>query len=65
MENTTSFNQELIDGDNVISITIPIPQVTAGQHAFVIEMQTSNGTFHIDKNNLQVFIEGRRLVRSD
>ena len=54
-------SQNLAKGDNVISITIPIPQVTAGQHAFVIEMQTSNGTFHIDKNNLQVFIEGRHL----
>ena len=54
-------SQNLAKGDNVISITIPIPQVTAGQHAFVIEIQTSNGTFHIDKNNLQVFIEGRHL----
>jgi phage minor structural protein len=54
-------SQNLAKGDNVISITILIPQVTAGQHAFVIEMQTSNGTFHIDKNNLQVFIEGRHL----
>ena len=54
-------SQNLAKGDNVISITIPIPQATAGQHAFVIEIQTSNGTFHIDKNNLQVFIEGRHL----
>jgi len=54
-------SQNLARGDNVISLTIPVPQVTAGQHAFVIEMQTSSGTFHIEKNNLQVFIEGRHL----
>lgn len=54
-------SQNLAKGDNVISITIPIPQVTAGQHAFVVEMQTTSGTFHIEKNNLQVFIEGRHL----
>jgi hypothetical protein len=54
-------SQNLSSGENVINLTIPIPQVTLGQHAFVVEMKTSTGTFNIDKNNLQVMIEGRHL----
>ncbi|WP_051569339.1 phage tail spike protein [Alkaliphilus transvaalensis] len=54
-------NQHVARGENVISLTIPMPQVTAGQHAFVVELQTSNGVLNIDKNNLQVMIEGRHL----
>jgi phage minor structural protein len=54
-------SQNLSSGENVINLTIPIPQVTVGQHAFVVEMKTSEGTFNIDKNNLQVMIEGRHL----
>lgn len=54
-------SQNLSSGENVINLTIPIPQVTLGQHAFVVEMETSTGTFNIDKNNLQVMIEGRHL----
>ncbi|MCX7903050.1 MAG: phage tail protein [Caloramator sp.] len=53
--------QKVASGDNIINVTLPMPQVTAGQHAFIIEMQTSNGTFTIEKNNLQVTIEGRNL----
>lgn len=53
--------QKVAAGDNIINVTLPMPQVTAGQHAFVIEMQTSTGTFTIEKNNLQVTIEGRNL----
>ncbi|MCX7904151.1 MAG: phage tail protein [Caloramator sp.] len=53
--------QKVAAGDNIINVTLPMPQVTAGQHAFIIEMQTSNGTFTIEKNNLQVTIEGRNL----
>ncbi|MGF7186639.1 phage minor structural protein [Desulfitispora alkaliphila] len=53
--------QHLAEGDNVISINLPLPQVTAGKHAFVVEAKTSEGTFHIDKNNLQISIEGRYL----
>ncbi|WP_052045126.1 phage tail spike protein [Caloranaerobacter azorensis] len=54
-------SQKLSSGENIINLTIPIPQVTAGHHAFVVEMKTSEGTFNIDKNNLQVMIEGRNL----
>lgn len=54
-------NQHLARGENVISLTIPMPQVTAGQHAFVVELKTSNGHLSIDRNNLQVMIEGRHL----
>lgn len=54
-------SQKLFSGENVINLTIPIPQVTAGQHAFIVEMKTSEGTFNIDKNNLQVMIEGHHL----
>jgi phage minor structural protein len=54
-------SQSLAQGENVVNITIPLPQITAGQHAFVVEMETSTGTFNIDKNNLQVMIEGRHL----
>jgi phage minor structural protein len=54
-------SQSLAQGENVVNITIPLPQITAGQHAFVVEMKTSTGTFNIDKNNLQVMIEGRHL----
>ncbi|TCT14570.1 phage minor structural protein [Natranaerovirga pectinivora] len=54
-------SQKLATGENIISLTLPMPQITAGQHVFVIEMKTSNGVFVIDKNNLQVFIEGRFL----
>ncbi|SHF29604.1 phage tail spike protein [Caloramator proteoclasticus] len=53
--------QKIASGDNIINVTLPMPQVTAGQHSFIIEMQTSNGTFTIEKNNLQVTIEGRNL----
>jgi len=48
-------------GENIVNLTIPIPQVTAGSHAFVVEMKTSTGSFNIEKNNLQVMIEGRHL----
>lgn len=54
-------SQNLTLGENIINLTLPIPQVTVGQHAFVVEMKTSEGTFSIDKNNLQVMIEGRHL----
>lgn len=54
-------SQQLAQGENVISLTIPIPQVSAGQHAFAIELKTSKGTLFIEKNNLQVTIEGRHL----
>ncbi|SKA99752.1 phage minor structural protein, N-terminal region [Caloramator quimbayensis] len=53
--------QKVAAGDNIINVTLPMPQITAGQHAFVIEMQTTSGTFTIEKNNLQVTIEGRNL----
>ncbi|WP_051931355.1 phage tail spike protein [Clostridium sp. KNHs214] len=54
-------SQNLALGENIVNLTIPIPQVTAGSHAFVVEMKTSTGSFNIEKNNLQVMIEGRHL----
>lgn len=54
-------SQKLALGENIINLTIPIPQVTAGQHGFVVELKTSEGSFNIVKNNLQVMIEGRYL----
>ncbi|OPJ55880.1 phage tail spike protein [Alkalithermobacter paradoxus] len=53
--------QKLASGDNVIGLPLPMPQVTAGEHTFMVEMKVSNGTFTIEKNNLQVSIEGREL----
>lgn len=53
--------QKLAAGDNVIGLPLPMPQVTAGDHTFMVEMKVSNGTFTIEKNNLQVSIEGRDL----
>ncbi|MCM8710840.1 phage tail protein [Clostridium sp. SYSU_GA19001] len=53
--------QKLASGDNVIGLPLPMPQVTAGDHTFMVEMKVSNGTFTIEKNNLQVSIEGRDL----
>ncbi|WP_051556515.1 phage tail spike protein [Alkalihalobacterium bogoriense] len=54
-------SQQLARGENVVSLTIPILQVSAGQHAYVIELRTSSGQLVIDKNNLQIMIEGRHL----
>ena len=54
-------SQNLSSGENVINITVPISQITSGHHAFIVELKTSTGTFNIDKNNLQVMIEGRHL----
>lgn len=53
--------QKLAAGDNVIGLPLPMPQVTAGTHTFVVDMKVSSGTFIIEKNNLQVSIEGRDL----
>lgn len=53
--------QKLASGDNVIGLPLPMPQVTAGDHTFIVEMKVSNGAFIIEKNNLQVSIEGRDL----
>lgn len=53
--------QKLAAGDNVIGLPLPMPQVTAGDHTFMVEMKVSSGTFTIEKNNLQVSIEGRDL----
>lgn len=54
-------SQNLAAGENIINLTIPIPQVTAGSHSFIVELKTSTGRFNIEKNNLQVMIEGRHL----
>lgn len=53
--------QKLAKGDNVLGFTLPMPQVSAGSHSFVIEMFVSNDTFVIEKNNLQVSIEGLNI----
>ena len=53
--------QKLAVGDNVIGFSLPMPQVTAGSHTFIVEMCVSNGSFAINKNNLQLTIEGREL----
>lgn len=53
--------QKLAAGDNVIGLPLPMPQVTAGNHTFMVEMKVTNGTFTIEKNNLQISIEGRDL----
>lgn len=53
--------QKLASGDNIIGLPLPMPQVTAGNHSFMVEMKVTNGTFTMEKNNLQVSIEGRDL----
>ncbi|MFU0800196.1 MAG: Phage-related protein [Xylanivirga thermophila] len=53
--------QKLAKGDNVIGLPLPMPQVTAGDHTFMVELEVTNGSFVIEKGNLQVTIEGRDL----
>ncbi|MCQ4922183.1 phage tail protein [Tissierella carlieri] len=53
--------QKLARGDNVIGLPLPMPQVTAGDHTFMVELEVTNGSFVIEKGNLQVTIEGRDL----
>lgn len=53
--------QKLAAGDNVIGLPLPMPQVTAGDHTFMVELEVTNGNFIIEKGNLQVTIEGRDL----
>jgi len=53
--------QKLAMGDNVLGFTLPMPQVPAGSHSFIIEMWVTNGSFIIEKNNLQLSIEGLSL----
>ncbi|XJZ27708.1 phage tail spike protein [Bacillota bacterium Lsc_1132] len=53
--------QKLGAGDNVMGFTVPMPQVQAGSHSFVISMWTSSGTFVIPKYGLQVSIEGLHI----
>ncbi|MGC8718391.1 MAG: phage tail spike protein [Thermodesulforhabdaceae bacterium] len=53
--------QKLGAGDNVMGFTLPMPQVQAGSHSFVISMWTSSGTFAIPKYGLQVSIEGLHI----
>lgn len=53
--------QKLAVGDNIIGLPLPMPQVIAGDHTFMVEMKVSQGNFTIEKNNLQVSIEGRDL----
>ncbi|GHU55429.1 hypothetical protein FACS1894132_11540 [Clostridia bacterium] len=54
-------SQVVAMGDNVLGFTLPMPQVQAGSHAFVVDMWTNGGTFVIEKGNLQVTIEGLSL----
>lgn len=53
--------QKLATGDNVIGFSLPMPQVIVGDHTFIVEIWVTNGTFVIEKNNLQITIEGRDL----
>lgn len=53
--------QVLEVGDNVLGFSLHMPQVGAGSHSFTIEMVVSNDTFVIEKNNLQVAIEGLNI----
>lgn len=53
--------QKLARGDNVIGLPLPMPQVAAGDHTFMVELEVTNGSFVIEKGNLQVTIEGRDL----
>ncbi|WP_139904011.1 phage tail spike protein [Clostridium thermarum] len=53
--------QKLAAGNNVIGLPLPMPQVTAGNHTFMVEMKVTAGKFTIEKNNLQISIEGRDL----
>lgn len=53
--------QKLARGDNVIGLPLPMRQVTAGDHSFMVELEVTNGSFIIEKGNLQVTIEGRDL----
>lgn len=53
--------QKLAQGDNVLGFTLPMPQVPAGSHSFVVETWVSNDQFIIEKNNLQISIEGLNL----
>lgn len=53
--------QKLAGGSNVLSFILPMPQVQNGEHSFALEMWTSNGMFTIQKNNLQLSIEGLHI----
>ena len=53
--------QRLAAGSNVMGFTLPMPQVPAGSHSFAVEMWVTNGSFVIEKNNLQITIEGLSL----
>ena len=53
--------QKLAKGDNVLGFNLPMPQVPAGSHSFIIEMWVSNDNFIIEKNNLQIAIEGLHI----
>ena len=53
--------QKLAAGDNVLGFTLPMPQVQAGSHSFIVELWVSNGSFIIEKNNLQISIEGLHI----
>ena len=53
--------QKLAKGDNVLGFTLPMPQVSAGSHSFIIEMWVTNDQFIIEKNNLQLSIEGLNI----
>lgn len=53
--------QKLAKGDNVLGFTLQMTQISAGSHSFIIEMFVSNDTFVIEKNNLQVSIEGLNI----
>lgn len=53
--------QRLVAGHNILSFSLPMPQVQVGSHQFLIEMMMSSGTFKIEKNNMQVSIEGLHI----
>ncbi|MEG0900170.1 MAG: phage tail spike protein, partial [Oscillospiraceae bacterium] len=53
--------QKLAKGDNVLGFSIAMPQVPVGSHSFIIEMWVTNDQFIIEKNNLQLTIEGLHL----
>lgn len=53
--------QKLAAGDNVLGFTLPMPQVQDGSHSFIVELWVSNGSFIIEKNNLQISIEGLHI----
>ena len=53
--------QKLAQGDNILGFSLPMTQVPPGSHSFIVELWVTEAELTIERNNIQVTIEGLHI----